>query len=244
MKATPFEFRFRVWIVVAFYLLGFWAPWTRYGAVAPPTTAWLALSTTLARWGWLPLDNATILVTSLAILLTLAGAALRIWGTAYLGSSIVHSSSMHGNQVMVSGPYRYVRNPLYLGTWLFAIGVSILMPPTGALFFLVVMALFYIRLILGEEAFLGSRLGAPYQEYRQRVPRLFPSPRAGVPASAAHPHWFESAYSEIFAAGFAVCYAVLAWHYDPRLLMRCLLICFGLSLVARALLPQPPASAG
>ena len=242
MKATHFEFRFRVWIAVTLYLLGFWAPWTRYGAVAPDTTAWLALPTTLARWHWLPIGQATILVTVLAILFACAGAALRLWGTSYLGSSIVHAGAMQAGGVMVGGPYRFVRNPLYLGTWMFALGVSILMPPTGAIFFLVAMAVFYLRLILGEEDYLARQIGEPYREYCRRVPRLVPSLRPRVASPAAKPRWIEGAVAETLPLGFAVCLAILAWRYQPQLLIQCLLVCFGISLVARALLPGAPRS--
>lgn len=247
MKATQFEFRFRVGIAVTLYVLGFWAPWTsllsRTGHVTPNTTAWLALSATLERLHWLPLDQATILVTVLAIVCVAAGAALRTWGTAYLGSSIVQSGAMHAGQVMAAGPYRYVRNPLYIGTFLFALGVSILMPPSGAIVFLVAMALFYFRLILAEEDYLGKQIGAPYQEYRRRVPRLLPSLRPRVPSPGTKARWLEGAVAETLPIGFAGCLAVLAWRYEPELLIRCLLVCFGISLVARALLPQDrPAS--
>lgn len=243
MKATTFEFRFRIGIAVLLYLLGFWAPWTRYGNVPPATTAWLALSTTLANWHWLPLDKATLLVTILAIVLTFLAAALRTWGTAWLGSSIVHSSSMHAGAVMAGGPYRFVRNPLYIGAVFFALGVSILMPPSGAAVFIPLIAIFYFRLILGEEAYLAQQLGAPYLEYRQRVPRLVPSLRPRVPAPPAHARWLEGAIAECMMIGYAVCFATLAWRYQPELLVRCLLVCFGISLVARALLPQQrPAS--
>jgi len=243
MKATQFEFRFRVWLIAAIYCLGFWAPWTRYGDVPPDTTAWLAVSTTLARWGWLPLDQATLLVTSLAIACAFAGAALRLWGTAFLGSSIVQSSAMHATQVMAAGPYRHLRNPLYLGSLLFALSVAILMPPSGALVFIVAVAVFYFRLILGEEDFLTSQLGEPYRQYRQRVPRLLPSPRPRIPAPAARAQWLQAFLGEILPVGFALCLATLAWRYEPRLLIRCLLVCFGLSLVARALLPKEQTAA-
>lgn len=238
MKATQFEFRFRILIAAVIYVLGFWAPWTRYGAAVPATTAWLGLSTTLARWGWLPLDQATILVTVLAIVFAFAGAALRIWGTAYLGPSVVQSSAMHAGRIMASGPYRYVRNPLYLGTWLFSIGISILMPPSGALLFLVANIVFYLRLILAEEDYLGARLGSAYFEYRQRVRRLLPSLRPRIPPSTGRPHWLQGALGEIYPAGFAFCLAGLAWTYNPDLLIRCVLLCFGLSLLVRAFLPR------
>lgn len=248
MKATQFEFRFRIVIAAAIYILGFWAPWlaagSRSGAASPPTTAWLALSTSIARWRWLPLDQATLVVTTLAILFAFAGAALRIWGSAWLGASIVQSPSMHAGQVMASGPYRYVRNPLYLGTWLFSVGVSILMPPSGAIFFLAATFFFYLRLILAEEDYLARQLGPAYADYRQRVPRLLPSLRPRIPVSAARPRWIESLITEIYPAGFALCLAVLAWRYNPQLLIRCVLLCFGLSLITRAFLPRTQLSSG
>lgn len=239
MKATFFEFRFRVPIAIVLYVIGFWAPWTRYGNVAPDTTAWLGLATTVAGWGWLSVEQATLLVTWLAILLTFAGAAVRIWGTAYLGSSVVHSTEMHAGQVVASGPYRFVRNPLYLGTWLFALGVSILMPPSGAIVFLAATLVFYFRLILGEESYLAERLGEPYLEYRRRVPRIMPSLRPRLAASGLRPRWMQGFVGEIFTFAFACCLATLAWRYDAHLLMRCVLVCFGISLVARAALPKP-----
>ncbi|MGC2638967.1 MAG: isoprenylcysteine carboxylmethyltransferase family protein [Acidobacteriaceae bacterium] len=238
MKATLFEFRFRVWIIVALCGLGFWAPWTRIGAIAPATTAWLALCTTLANWRWLPLETATLLVTGLAIACALAGAALRLWGTACLGASIVHSGAMHAGKVMVAGPYRHLRNPLYLGSVLFALGVSLLMPPSGAAVFLVAIAVFYFRLILAEEDFLSRQLGAPYAEYCQRVPRLWPALLPRIPSPPTRPQWLAAGLAEILPLGYAICLAVLAWRYEPQLLEQCLLVCFGLSLVARALLPK------
>jgi protein-S-isoprenylcysteine O-methyltransferase Ste14 len=242
MKATQFEFRFRIWIAAAIYVLGFWAPWTQLVArntpLAPATTAWLALSVWFARVHVLPLDQATLLVTALAIFLACAGAATRVWGTAYLGSSIVQAGAMHGDAVMAGGPYRFVRNPLYLGTWIFSLGVSILMPPSGAIFFLAAHAIFYLRLIFGEEDYLAGKLGAPYQEYCRLVPRLVPRLRPRIPAPAARPRWLEGVLAETYTVGMSLCLAALAWRYQPELLIRCLLVCFGLSLVARALLPK------
>lgn len=240
MKATKVEFRLRVLIILALYVLCFWAPWawTR-GSFAPPvSTAWLALSTTLGRWPALGVAGATLLVTWVAIACAAAATVLRIWGTAWLGASIVQSGAMHGERVMVAGPYRYVRNPLYLGSWFFGASVSILMPPTGAVVFLVLLGLFYFRLILGEEAFLATQLGERYLEYRRQVPRLLPRLRPEIAASASQPQWFLGTMAEILPLGYTLCLAVLAWRYEPRLLGQCLLVCFGLSLVMRALLPK------
>jgi protein-S-isoprenylcysteine O-methyltransferase Ste14 len=241
MKATPFEFRFRLWIAVVFYALGFTAPWMYLfarNAASEPTTTWLALSVWLGRVHVLPLDQATLVVTTLAIVFVCAGAATRVWGAACLGSPIVHSGAMHGDAVMAGGPYRFVRNPLYLGTWMFSLGIAILMPPSGAAFFLVANAIFYFRLILGEEAWLAQRLGERWEEYCRRVPRLIPSLRPHAAAPGVRPHWLEALLGECFPVSMSLCLAVLAWRYQPELLIRCLLVCFGLSLVARALLPK------
>lgn len=238
MKATQFEFRFRVLIVVLLYLLGFWAPWTRYGDVAPDTTAWLAISAWIARLHWLPLSEATILVTSLSIFFVFAGAALRIWGASYLGSSVVHSSAMRAGQVMAAGPYRFVRNPLYLGDACIELGISILMPPSGAVVFLLLAFVFYFRLILGEEAFLTAQLGESYGNYLKAVPRMVPSLRPRVSRSGLRAQWAQGVLGEVFPLAFACCLAVLAWDYDAHLLIKCVLVCFGLSLVSRAVLPK------
>ncbi len=244
MKATQVEFRLRFLIIVLLYLIGFWPPWTwstlRIGA--PMSTAWLALCTQLGQAPALGVQGATLLVTSLAILCALVGAALRVWGTAYLGASIVHSGSMHAGALTASGPYRYVRNPLYLGSWLYAVSIAILMPPSGAIVFLVLLTFFYFRLILGEEAFLAARISAPYLEYTQQVPRLWPRLHPVIAASPAHPRWLVSCAAEIIPIGYALCLAILAWRYQPELLVRCLIVCFGLSLVARALLPKQQGS--
>ena len=244
MKATAFEFRFRFIIILLLYAVGFWVPWTwTAGHYLPPaSTAWLGLSTALARWG-MDLEAATWLVTGLAIVAGLAGGWLRLWGTAYLSASVVHSGAMHGDQIMAAGPYRYVRNPLYLGSFFLAVSIAILMPPSGAVVFLVLIALFYFRLILGEEAFLASQQGQPYLEYKKQVPRLIPSLRARIGQQAAQPQWGISLVSEFLGLAWPLCLAALAWRYNPLLLVRCLLICFGLSLVLRAFLPRKAAAA-
>jgi hypothetical protein len=47
--------------------------------------------------------------------------------------------------------------------------------------------------------------------------------------------------SELWPLGYAIGFASLAWHYNPQFLIKALVIAFGLSLVARALLPSQAA---
>jgi protein-S-isoprenylcysteine O-methyltransferase Ste14 len=234
MKATQFEFRYRLWIGTCLYVLGFWAPWLRFGKnAADVSTAWLELSGELGRV--LPLETASLLVTVLAVLLTVAGAALRVAGSAYLGPSIVISGAMHANTVMAAGPFRHLRNPLYLGSFLSALAVAILMPPSGAIVFAIAILVQILRLILGEEAYLTAQQGAPYLEYKARVPRILPSLTARVPASEVVPQWRTAVISETYYIALTACFAVLAWRYNALLLIQAVITCFGLSLVARAL---------
>jgi protein-S-isoprenylcysteine O-methyltransferase Ste14 len=233
VKATEFEFRFRLSIGFVIYFLGFWAPWLRYGPFAGPvSTTWLELSGKLSRW--MPLETATVVVTAAAILLAVLGTGFRLWGTAYIGSSVVKSGAMHAHGVMTAGPYRYVRNPLYLGSFLFAVSVAILMPPSGAIFSNVASFVQILRLILREEPYMEAQQGEAYLAYKRRVPRLLPSLTARVPKTALQPQWMQAVIAETFYVTMTGCFIVLAWRYNANLLTQALLVCFGLSLVTRA----------
>ena len=86
----------------------------------------------------------------------------------------MHDASSAGG-VVADGPYRYMRNPLYLGTMLHTLAVALLMPLSGALFAVVAIAIEQMRLIGGEEAFLEGKLGERYLAYKQAVPRIVPA---------------------------------------------------------------------
>jgi len=164
-----------------------------------------------------------------------AGALLRIWGTAHIGVETMLSRPMVAGQVVASGPYRHVRNPLYLGSLLGFVPMVLLMPLAGAVFATAALCLLYLRLIGGEEAHLAERLGEPYAAYRLQVPRLVPRLRPAVPTEGARPQWLRATAAEFFPVSFTLCFAVLAWRYNAELLMRCVAVCFGASLVVRAL---------
>jgi hypothetical protein len=143
---------------------------------------------------------------------------------------------MQAAAVMADGPYRYLRNPLYLGGWFMMIAVSLLMSPSGALFTVVLMTIFFLRLILGEEAFLGKQLGQPYEEYLRAVPRLLPRLRASLPPAGNKPHWLTALFTEVMPIGAFFTMAVLAWFYDQQLMLEGIFWSFLASLLARGLM--------
>jgi protein-S-isoprenylcysteine O-methyltransferase Ste14 len=144
---------------------------------------------------------------------------------------------MKADIVLAAGPYRYVRNPLYLGSWFMFAAMAFIMPPTGALFMMVLLTVFLYRLILGEEAFLTAKLGEPYRAYLNAVPRLFPRLRTTLPPGVAKPSWLRSLLSELNPIGVFITIAVFSWSYNHWLMVQAILVSFGLSLVVRALMP-------
>jgi hypothetical protein len=111
------------------------------------------------------------------------------------------------------------------------------MPVSGALFSIVLIAIFLLRLILGEEAFLARKLGEPYQLYRRTVPRLVPRLRSHLGVVSGHPHWRSALLAETNPIGVFLIIAVLSWRYENTLLIKAFLVSFGISLVVRAFLP-------
>jgi protein-S-isoprenylcysteine O-methyltransferase Ste14 len=233
MRASAIEFRFRMVIQIVLVLLGFWAPWLGTWDLERriSTLEWLALE--ISRLGIVSFTVATPIVIVLGALAAAIGAVLRVWGAAYLGYDIVHHGQMQGGAVMAVGPYRYMRNPLYLGGWFIMAAISLLMPPSGALFAVVLMTIHFLRLIVGEEAFLAAQLGEPYAEYKQAVPRLLPRLRAGLPAASAQPQWLAAVLAEITAIGIFIALAFLSWTYNNLLMIKTILSFFGISLVVR-----------
>lgn len=244
MRKTAWEFRLRLFVMVAVVAMGFWAPWISIWGLGRRISLleWLAL--TVSRTGLLRFTQATVGVILLASLIAGCAALLRVWGAACLGPDVVNSFALQSGTVVAAGPYRYVRNPLYLGTWGVVCAISFAMPATGALFTLVLITAFLVRLIFVEEAFLAEQIGEPYREYRGSVPRLFPRLRSTLPRSVQPLHWGRAILAETNPIGVFVIMAALTWRYDNQLLVRAVLINFGISLVIRALLlsSEPKAS--
>jgi protein-S-isoprenylcysteine O-methyltransferase Ste14 len=237
MKATAFEFRFRFLIHAVIYLLGFTTPWNKWLHLDSIRT-WQWLAAVPSRSGWLSFQSATIAVLIFGILCALVSASLRTWAAAYLNSSIVKHASMQGDQVVAAGPYRFLRNPLYVGTFIHTFTLALLMPTSGALVCIVLVGLFQLRLIAGEEAFLTAKLGQPYLAYRAKVPALFPALTPRVPASPTQPQWPQAFLGELYMWGVVIAFATVGWRYNSFLIIQGVVISLGISLIARAFTPS------
>lgn len=238
MRATSIEYRFRFLLHGLIFLIGFWPFWERWLGLTEETS-WQYLITWVGRQGWLSIGAASLLLLSTAIAFAVVGAVLRVWGSAYVGSGVVHSASMHGEALLADGPYRRTRNPLYLGTLLHAVGVSLIMAPAGAIFTIAAIWVLQVRLALAEEPYLTRRFGQAYLDYMRLVPRFLRSPKAQVPRGGLRPHWTQAVLGEIYVIGAAVTLAAFGWEFNHMLLLKGILISLGVSLVVRAFLPRP-----
>jgi protein-S-isoprenylcysteine O-methyltransferase Ste14 len=240
--ATKIEFRLRMIIMTLIIFIGFWAPWTGNWGLGRRTPLWAWLAFALSSHGFASIAVATPLVIVIAALVAAMGAVLRIWGAACLGYDTVHHGQMQAGAVMADGLYRHVRNPLYLGGWCMMTAMSLLMPSSGALFAMPLMTVFFLRLILAEETFLAAQIGQPYLDYLRAVPRLFPSLRTilshTTPQPTSHkPQWLHALITEINPIGVFLAWAVFSWSYNNLLMLKVIIIGFGLSMVVKALVP-------
>jgi protein-S-isoprenylcysteine O-methyltransferase Ste14 len=78
-------------------------------------------------------------------------------------------------KVMVGGPYRYVRNPMYVSYFVAIIGEALLLSrPVLFIYLLVVVALLAGFVRWWEEPTMARRFGAEYEAYRTQVPGWWP----------------------------------------------------------------------
>jgi protein-S-isoprenylcysteine O-methyltransferase Ste14 len=77
--------------------------------------------------------------------------------------------------LILSGPYRFIRNPMYLGVTLVEIGIGLAANNLwiALLAFPALLAVHFIA-VLPEEKYLSEKFGESYQAYRARVGRYLP----------------------------------------------------------------------
>ena len=240
MRPSEWLFRYRRSALILIFVCGFWAPLDRLQGAHPAST-WLWLSGVLASQGTLSMATSTVLVMGLAILMALLAALLRTWAAAYLRSPAVQDSELHAERVVADGPYRYVRNPLYVGLWLYTLAVAILMPPSGALFVVIAVTVLILLLIRTEERNLATERGEAYAAYVLIVPRFFPATSPRVPAGANQARWMQAFMGEVHTWGVVVTYLTFADRYNATILIQGVLISLGISMMLRAFLgPSVP----
>jgi protein-S-isoprenylcysteine O-methyltransferase Ste14 len=114
----------------------------------------------------LVLAEPTVMSIGAGALLSLAGLGIRAWASGHLRKD---------KSLAVSGPYRYTRNPLYLGNLILGISLSV---GSGshwvAGIFAAYFLMFYPAIIHVERERMNTLFPGEYDEYRRFVPLFFP----------------------------------------------------------------------
>ena len=209
MRATKFEFEYRFWIISGIYLIGFClSAFDHAGFIA-----WLRQLTapTIAAGSPQALMFARIMIAAGAALVFLA-AALRTWAAAYLRTDIVHDTSQHSEALVAEGPFRYVRNPLYLGNLLLAAGIGVLASRAGFIFLVLANWIFVYRLIFREE----ESQRESFLVYCRSVPRFWPPLRPRVASGNRSPQWGQAFAGETFVWIFGLAELSIAITLSAR----------------------------
>jgi protein-S-isoprenylcysteine O-methyltransferase Ste14 len=118
-----------------------------------------------------------IMYVCIGVGLLLIGETIRIWSVSYAGGE-TRTRNVGAKKLCSSGPYAFVRNPLYVGNMFMYVGIIfiagaaniLLMVATTLAFFTVQ----YSLIIALEEEKLEELFGRKYQIYKKNVPAVFP----------------------------------------------------------------------
>jgi protein-S-isoprenylcysteine O-methyltransferase Ste14 len=109
------------------------------------------------------------------IVLTFMGAGIAIWARYCLGQYWSGRVTLKvDHQLIRSGPYAYVRHPLYSGLLLAMAGTAFVVGEWRAVLGVVLGVMEFSRKAAKEEALLASEFGDQYQEYRRQAGFLTP----------------------------------------------------------------------
>ena len=190
MKATTWEFRNRAMVFGLIFGLSF----PLYAIDHHNAGSWIAdhlsTHTGIEAGVFLPY------IFAIAAVPVALCALVRTWASAYLLKDVVYAADVQTAALVADGPYRYVRNPLYFGNVLMALGMGLLASRVGFLVLVAGVTAFCYRLILREESELSATQGESYEAYRRAVPRLLMSPVAKVPSAGTNAQWAAALRAE------------------------------------------------
>jgi protein-S-isoprenylcysteine O-methyltransferase Ste14 len=213
-RASQFEFRYRFWLIGLFFVIAF----SLYGLDRENAGAAL-LRGVFGATPNLKSDHGRHqlqAVFGVAALVVMLAAMFRTWASAYLRSEVVHDMNLHSEDLVADGPYRYTRNPLYLGSLFTVMGFALLASRLGW-FVLVGLTLWLLyRLIAREEDEMLQSQGERFREYCALVPRFWPAFRARIPASKSQPRWLQAFVGESIHWCFAAAVGIYALTLDVR----------------------------
>lgn len=135
-------------------------------------------------------QESTPLTLLIGFAVALIGELIRFWGVSWAGSETRTTGGVGGTFLIISGPFAYVRNPLYVGNILLYLGLGIM---SFALFpYLQIVAIIffliqYYFIVREEEKYLREKFKDDYKDYCKNVPAFFPRLSAYKNSSIVQP---------------------------------------------------------
>ena len=143
-------------------------------AVFPPLLMVLALIVMLVlRYVWPLAIGGRPLTTVLGIVLAALGVFSIAWGrtTMVRGGTNVDPSKP-ALAIVTGGPFRFTRNPLYVGVMSLFLGIGLLLDTWWSILVLIpAFLILHFGVVLREEAYLERKFGEPYRTYKAGVRR-------------------------------------------------------------------------
>jgi len=107
------------------------------------------------------------------LLLTALGIAIAIWARVHLGSNWGMPQTQKADaDLITTGPYAYVRNPIYSGMLLAMLGTALIWP--AAIIIFVAAAIYFIWSVFVEERIMLQTFPDSYPTYKSHTKRLIP----------------------------------------------------------------------
>ena len=166
----------------------------------------------------------TLHAALLGIPIAILGELLRMWAVGYSGVT-TRGDYVEAPKLVTAGPYAYVRNPLYVGNFITALGFALAFTGGNALalrLLLVLGSLVWMLVVYGiivphEERFLHATFGDAFARYCERVPRIVPRI---PPAPEAAGTWDGSVIARAETRTFVTFLVMLAILVGKGLLHR------------------------
>jgi protein-S-isoprenylcysteine O-methyltransferase Ste14 len=112
---------------------------------------------------------------AIGLCLTVCGLSIAVWARHHLGKYWSGRITLKvDHRVIQSGPYAFVRHPIYSGILLALLGTVISIGTVQSCIGLAIIFVSFARKLTLEEQWLCAHLGAEYEPYRRRVKALIP----------------------------------------------------------------------